>query len=305
MLIVAGLCLVAAAFVVWPQLRKPADSGKVAGRDPSAGLNLKDPQPSYLLLQYVTDKGGNEVTRQMAIDWLSEQARLRQALKPEQEAWLFSMIEGGGHKDWGIGYKQWIFNEAFNVLHMAKDQKRLTHLLEGLALKHEDKTMRLYALQHIELQRGQGHLVGERAEQIYASLVRLAREDQSEVAGTALVNLIAWEGPEAEPSKDLIDLALDMAAETQRADDIRVTALHAVGAHSLALARTLAPDTIQPVQVRKAAIAWIGKYGSDGDAEALKQLAQENFRIAQAANPAFQAIEARQDGKPARERIEL
>lgn len=305
LLVVAGVLLLAAALVIWNQRGDGVEGQPQVATNPFASLNLKDPKPSFLLLQFVAEKGGDDITRQFSIDWLNEQARLRQPLKPQEESWLLSMLEAGGHKDWKMSYKHWLFNDAFSVLHMAQDQERLTGLIKDLALTREDKTMRLYALQHIEVQRSAGNLVDELADQMHASLLALASEDQSEVAGTALVNLIAWDGPEAVPSKELIDLALDISADTLRGDDIRVTALHAVGEHSLALARAMAPDTNQPVHVRKASIAWIGKYGSEADTKILKQIAQENFRVAQAANPALAAIHKRKGGNPTRKLIGL
>lgn len=304
LLLMAGVLLLAAGVFIWRQGGVSNQTAQPTA-DPYASLDLKDPKPSFLLLQYVAAHGGDQYTRQFSIDWLSEQARLRQPLKPDQENWLYSMIEAGGHKNWEIGYKLWLFNDAFNCLHMANDQNRLTHLLQDLALHHEDKTMRLYALQHLEIQRSRGHLEGDLANQVHASLINLARDDQSEVAGTALVNLLSWDGPEIPPFTELVDLALDIAADTLRSDDIRVTALHAVGQHSLTLARALAPDTTQSVHVRKAAIAWMGKYGNETDNETLKQLAQENFRIAQAAKPALAAIKSRKNGEPARTLIKL
>ncbi len=297
LLIAAGALLLVAALIFWNQRNGVTDQPVQAAINSYEDLNLEDPQPSFLLLQYVADKGGDSITRQFSIDWLSEQSRLRIQLKPDQEKWLFAMLESGGHPDWDMNYKQWLFNDAFNVLHMAKDQKRLTKLLKSLALTHEDKTMRLYALQHIEQQRLRGHLVGELAEDMRATLRKLVYDKQSEVVGTALVNLIAWDGPKSEPSSELIGLALELAADTQRTNDIRVTALHAVGKHSLDLARRIAPDTKQIVHVRKAAIATIGEHGNQEDLALLEQLKAENFRIAQAAEPALKALQARKNGK--------
>ena len=305
LLLAAAIVVLGVAVVIWdqrggdnPQTQKPETNSYT-------GLNLEDPKPSFALLQYVADEGGDEILRQMAIDWLSEQYRARTQLVSRQEEWVFSMLESGGHPGWEIGYKLWLFNDAFNVLHNARDQKRLTELLKGLALTHSDKTMRLYALQHIELQRSVGHLVGPMADEIRATLIELAYDPQSEVAGTALVNLTLWDGEETKPSQDLIDLALEIAADTQRTDDIRVTALHAIKEHSLQLSRKLATDLEQSVHVRKAAIGWMGQYGSESDTEALQKLAQENFRIAQAANPALEAIRNRKNGKPTRTLIQL
>lgn len=291
--IVAGACLLGVGFVVWNQVRQSDNSAPVAQQDPFSRLDLDDPTPSFLSLQYVAEHGGDAITREMAIKWLDTQSRLREPLRPEQENWLFSMIERGGHADWEIDYKLWIFNSGFNCLHMASDQERYTRLLQELSTSHVDKTMRLYALQHIGLQRGQGHLVDELAQQVRTTLQKLAYDEESVVAGTALVNLIACDGSETESSEELIQLALKLAADPKRSDDIRVTALHSIGQQSLQLSRDLAVDTSQPIHVRKAAIAWIGKHGSEADTEVLQQLARENFRVAQAAGPALDAIRHR------------
>ena len=48
------------------------------------------------------------------------------------------MLEGGGHKNWEIEYAQWLYNDSFNVLHLAEDQNRLTRLLQKLVLEHDD-----------------------------------------------------------------------------------------------------------------------------------------------------------------------
>ena len=305
LLLAAAIVIVTVVVVVWG--RREAEDTHVQRPllDPYASIDFEDPKASFALLQFVANEGGDEILQDLAIDWLSEQYRGRTQLQPRQEEWLFSMLEDGGHSDWEIGYKLWLFNDAFNVLHNARDQERLTALLKGLALTHEAKDMRLYALQHIELQRSVGHLTGPLAEEIRGTLKTLAYDPQSEVAGTALVNLTLWEGKETPPSQDLINLALELAADTQRTDDIRVTALHSVHEHSLELSRKLATDLKQSVHVRKAAIAWMGKYGSEADADTLRELAQENFRIAQAAKPALEAINSRKNGKPARTLIEL
>jgi hypothetical protein len=242
------------------------------------------------MLRYVAERGGDVHQRKFAIEWLDEQTRLQIAPKPDQEKWLLSVIGKGGHPDWDIETQLWIFNNAFNYLHLGKEHEALTKHLQNLALKHPHKTMRLYALQHIDLQRSSGNLTSAIAEEVQTTLLELAQASESEVAGSALVALVNWNGPESAPSEKLIQLANQLAADTARPVDIRVTAIHAVGHHTLELARTLATDLTQPVLVRKAAIACIGKHGSESDTAALQQLAQENFRIAQAAEPALQSI---------------
>ncbi len=305
LLLMAAIVVLGVGVVIWDQRDIEEVEVQRAAVDPYASIDFEDPKASFALLQYVSNEGGDEILQDLAIDWLSEQYRGRNQLQPRQEEWLFSMLEDGGHSDWEISYKLWLFNDAFNVLHNARNQERLTTLLKGLALTHDAKDMRLYALQHIELQRSVGHLTGPLAEEIRGTLKTLAYDPQSEVAGTALVNLTLWDGKETPPTQDLIDLALELAADTQRTDDIRVTALHAVNEHSIELSRKLATDLEQSIHVRKAAIAWIGKYGSESDTETLQSLAQENYRISQAAKPAIEAISSRKNGQPARTLIQL
>lgn len=292
LLIAVGLLLFGGVAFIWQQQGKQEASTNQTA-DPYANLKLEEPTASYQMLRYVAERGGDEHQRKFAIEWLDEQTRLRISPKPDQEAWLLSVIEKGGHPDWDVETQLWIFNNAFNYLHFGKEHKALTKHLLHLALEHPHKTMRLYALQHINLQRNVGNLTGTIADEVLATLQQLAQATDSEVAGSALVALANWEGPNNKPSEKLIQLANQLAGDNTRSVDIRVTAMHAVGHHNLALARTLATDLSQPVQVRKAAIACIGQHGSESDTAALQQLANENFRIAQAAEPALQNIRNR------------
>ena len=304
LLIAIGVPILVLALVIWMK-SGGGDPPPQVEADPFADINPSELQPSFLLVRYVAAKGGDEFHRNGAIEWLSEQARLHQPLRPEQEDMVFGMIESDGHPDWEMAYKQWLFNDAFNCLRMADDQARLTRLLLELALDHEDSTLRLYALQHLDLQRSSGRLPDAMADQVVAALTTMAQDGSSPVAGTALVNLTTWEGRDTQPGQSLVDLALEIAADSSRADGIRVTALHSIDEHSLPLARDLAPDTKQPVHVRKAAIALIGEHGAETDVALLKQLADENFRIAQAAKPALEAIRVRGEQAEPRTLISL
>ena len=289
LLIAVGLLLFAGvAFILKPQGKH--ETPIIKSEDPFINFNADEPIASYQMLRYVAERGGNEHQRKFAIEWLDEQARLRIAPKPDQETWLLSVIEKGGHPDWDIETQLWIFNNAFNYLNLGKEHEALTKQLLNLALEHPHKTMRLYAMQHIALHRSSGNLTGQIADETQAILQQLAQTNESEVAGSALVALVNWDGETTKPSEKLIQLANQLAGDNARSVDIRVTAMHAVSHHTLTLARTLATDLTQPVQVRKAAIACIGQYGSESDTEALKQIAEENFRIAQAAEPALQNI---------------
>lgn len=153
--------------------------------------------------------------------------------------------------------------------------------------------MRLYALQHIELQRGAGSLTGTLAEEIRKDLHGLAKKSDSQTAGTALTLLINWEGSEAPADPELIKLAMELAADSDRPVDIRVTAIHAAGEHALTGARALAVDKSQPILVRKASIAIMGRFGNVDDVAKLESMNREHFRITQATRPALQLIRKR------------
>jgi len=97
-----------------------------ASPDPYASIDFDDPVASYEMLRYVVERGGDKYQRQLAIDWLDEQARLQLAPSAEQEAWLLCVIESGGHPDWDIETQLWLFNNAFNYLHLGQEHEALS-----------------------------------------------------------------------------------------------------------------------------------------------------------------------------------
>jgi hypothetical protein len=245
------------------------------------------------MLRHAVETGGSDRTRELAVAWLDRQVRRQLALTAEQESDLLTKLSANGHATWDPEYRFLFFNSAFNVLHMGKRQEDLSRLLQKLAVEAPEKTMRLYALQHIGVQRACGHLSGAMAEEIHATLSNLAAEPGCPVAGTALTNLSVWDGRDTASNPAFIALALKLAEDPACQIDVRVSALHTAGEVSLPLARRLAPDTAQPIQLRKAAIANIGRYGNQGDSAVLEKLTAENFRIAQAAEPALKTLRQR------------
>lgn len=245
-------------------------------------------------MRYAMETGGNERTRDLAIKWLDDQTRYQRPLSDLQEVKLLKDLNANLHPDWDIQYRFLFFNSAFELLHLGQHQEEYTRLLRKLSMDDPEKVMRLYALQHIGFQRSLGHLTGPLADEIRTNLHTLASVPASPVAGSALQNLIEWDGPEIAPDSKLIELALKFAADSTYSVDVRVTALHATREQSLSLARTLASDTTQPTPLRKASISLMGQHGGVTDRPALETLRAENYRMAQAAEPALRAIAKRQ-----------
>ena len=255
--------------------------------------DLNDPAIAFETLRYTAETGGNEHTRAQAIVWLDQQSRSMQPLSPRLETWMFDMLHAGGHPQWDKEYKFWVFNSTFNVLHLGPRQEDLTRLLTHLAVHDPEKTMRLYALQHLEVQRTNARLTGAQADEVRTMFLQVAAAPDGQEAGLALRFLADWDGAGSPINPDVISQAMKLAADTSRPVDVRVTALHASGSFALDLARRLAADADQPVLLRKAAIALIGTHGGESDMDDLKKLATESSRLAQAAAPATQAIQNR------------
>lgn len=258
-------------------------------------IDLINPPESFLTLRHVQETGGCDTTRPVAISWLDRHAREHTALRPEQIDYVFTMIEQGGHTSWPSSYRQHLYNSAFNALHHCRVEERYTRVMHYLALHDADRTMRLYALQHLGAQRRIGVLDGTLADEIKATLVSLASDAQGDLSGTAIQVLSWWDGSlETIEDPTTLALALATAEDSSRPVDIRVSAIHAAGPASLPLARRLASDTVQPLMVRKSAIARIGHHGDARDLSALETLRSESSRLAQAAEPALQFIRDRQ-----------
>jgi hypothetical protein len=295
-MLLAGILLIAVAVLVVlkgrpPAVKLPSPAPSLAETYP--GFNPEDPVATFDLLRYVADTGGDETTRAMAIVWLDNQSRQGRALPAEQEDWLFRMLENNGHAEWDQEYRFWLFNSAFNALHPGQRHGDLTRQLKRLALHDPERTMRLYAIQHLGVQRSAGNLTGALADEIHAMLGQIAAAPDGQESGAAVRLLAEWDGDETPVNPDVISQALDIAADDSRPVDVRVTALHAAGQDALPLARKLAGETDQHALVRKAAIASIGRHGGETDTEALRKLSAESSRLAQAAGPALLSIRKR------------
>jgi hypothetical protein len=112
-----------------------------------------------------------------------------------------------------------------------------------------------------------------------------------------------WDGAETPPDPQLVSLALKVAEDPACGVDVRVTALQTGGEQALPVARRLANDKTQPISLRKVAIGCIGQYGGDADKPQLESVQGENFRLAQAAEPALRAIARRSSNPPSSQPI--
>jgi hypothetical protein len=154
--------------------------------------------------------------------------------------------------------------------------------------------MRLYAMQHLGIQRRIGHLPdGALATVAHKMFTKIANQAKEETSGYALELLTNWNGETVSQDPDVIRLALATAADPSRPNDVRISALFAAGNASLELARQLAADSTQPIHLRKTAAACLGEYGNESDLVILWKLSSESSRLAQAADPAHQNIRQR------------
>ncbi len=288
LLLGVGVVLSACLLAVLTWSLRPADgTTQSATADAArARVNLTDPAESYETFLHVLHNGGCSLTQAAAIGWLDRHSRDRRALSSAEAEMVMSMTRADGHSSWDAGYRQHLYNSAFNALHHSQDPAPLTHILHHLALHDHDRVMRLYALQHIGIQRYSGRLDGALADEIHATLTNLAGNPESEISGTAIELLAHWLGRDTPAEPQIQALAAATAADRSRPVDIRVASIHAAGPASLEVSRIIAPDTTEPVILRKAAIARIGHHGGEADLTTLSTLNSESTRIAQATKPA-------------------
>lgn len=294
------LLFAVAAWMLWPSATPQAEptvsaaAGSEIEEAEEVKINLSEPAASFETFLHVLQDGGCRLTRAAAIGWLDRYSRERRVLPDNEAEAVMEMARSGGHESWTSGYRQHVYNSAFNALHHTPNPEPLTDVLRQLALHDKDRIMRLYALQHIGIQRSSGRLEGTLADEIQAMLAEFAADRESEVSGTAIQLLADWDGQEATGEPEIQALAAATAADRSRPVDVRVTSIHAAGPASLEVARAIAPDVDEPVILRKAAIARIGEHGSVEDFASLETLRRESSRLAQAADPALEKLQNKQ-----------
>ncbi|QTN31239.1 hypothetical protein HZ994_02465 [Akkermansiaceae bacterium] len=259
--------------------------------------DMQEPAEDFGTFLHVLRTGGNEVTKPVAIAWLDKVARENIALTKSEREGVMGMIRSGGHQSWESGYRLHLFNSAFNAMQLRHPFGEFTEELLRLATRDPNRTMRLYALQHLNLQRRTGRLPdGALADEVLAAVRGMSSDNG--VAGYVIEILATWDGGEdAEPTPEILRIALSTAADPSFPTDVRVTAIHAAGSASVPLARTIATDAGEHTMLRKAAIALIGRYGSPADLGFLETIRSESARLAQAAEPAIARLRERPDGR--------
>ena len=278
--------------------------GSGPGKVPSSGsrripfvAEKTNPVESFETVREVIASGGVPLAREAAVAWLDRQARERLVLETEAETMLLDTLRQGGHPAWTSGYSQHLFNSACNALRIRPSDggAALTRILQSHAASHPDRVLRLYSLQHIDSMRKSGHLPDALVAETRAMLHSLAIAPDNDVAGTALKILGEWDGPSSATSSATVELAAQIATDRSRPVDVRVCAIHSAGPASLDPSRIIASDASEPIQLRKAAIARIGRHGDQSDLPSLRSLRGESARLAQAADPALQSLTRRLD----------
>lgn len=298
-----GLAVLAGAamitFVVWKT--GGGVPGPAAGpAEPVAAATGSPPPPGFVKMLDVFARGGTALELGDAFACLDAVAQADTGLAPAWRDALHAAMERGTPEGMAEGPWSHLFNCGCNAMETGPgpvDERHIA-LLERVAVDDPRLVMRLYALQHLGVCYEPAG--PDTKERLRALVQKLLDDPATETAGTALVLWRQWNAA-GEPGKPApLEPARAIAADTTRPVDVRVSALHSIGddPRSLDLARAIAPDKSQPVVLRKAALNLIGRHGGENDLTTLRQCSGESPRLAQAGDPAAQAIGDRLAGKP-------
>ena len=237
------------------------------------------------------------------IERLDTVARLRTGLDRGEVKLLLSQLGAGKPACLSTGMWHHFFNSACNALAATEglDATAIAPMLFAVLAEDRDKVMRLYALQHLgNLHPGAPEPVRSQIGRRVLELAGSAADDA--VAGTAMDLLERWQGQlgaEVEPASAEVRAKMAVATmlDQRRATDVRSSAVHmAVDGgfrEALPAARQIAADPQEDVLLRKASIHLIGQLGVESDSALLSRCAEENLRLAQAADPARIALSDR------------
>jgi len=292
-ILAAGLCLGLAAC-------KRDDGATSAPKVPVVA-----PQPEGLASVWGARKL-SELEIAALIEELDTVAREHTGLDQEAAKLLLGKLGGGPPATMGVSTWHHFLNSALNALGTTRgvSADEIAQVLLPMVDGDSDKVVRLYALQHLGIH--QPRVSEPLRSQIGRRVLELAKAPDEEVAGTAMALLEQWKGElGAEVDSVSTEVRGQMAAMTMadksRPVDVRTSAVHMAvdGGYieALVAAREIAENSEESTTLRKACIHLIGQLGSAHDQDLLNRCAKENTRMAQAANPALEAILARVAGR--------
>lgn len=272
---------------------------------PSAEVSAPDRKSAGGVLDQVLEvmtRGGSAAERAQAIETLDTITRLGTALAGDSRAALLSAIERGSPADMDEGGWAHLFNCACNALAVGRStpDETLIAILERIAADDRRLVMRLYALQHLGVRYESATPVCQA--RLRTFLRGMVEEPGSPVAGTALGLCRRWETAAEAGGGSSFARGRAMVEDASRPVDVRVGTLHVIGDDPavLDLVRVIAPDRSQPVILRKAALNLIGRHGQSRDLDVLRRCIAESPRLAQAGQPAANALASRLSGSPPR-----
>jgi hypothetical protein len=248
----------------------------------------------------------SELELQLIIEELDTAAREGGGLGEDAAERLLGKLASGKPATMGAAGWHHFFNSSLNALGASRtvSADALGGLLLPLVEEHHDKVLRLYALQHLGIH--QPRTSEPLRSQIGQRVFELAQAADEEVTGTAMALVEQWHGELGATVEKVTPehrgrLAAATLADRNRPVEVRVGAAHmaADGGYpeALAAAREIAGNAEEPTTLRKACLYLIGQLGDANDRDLLNRCAMESIRLAQAANPAFEALLERIAGR--------
>lgn len=242
----------------------------------------------------------------VALGLLVDLAKRQQQFAPSDIKSFLSFISASKPESLTDGEWEERVNVVLNALRVQENEvPGLVEYLLNTAERHPSRILRLYAMQHLALWHHREQSVNKRGE-IVRLFERLAEKDGGESAGAAVMFLNdlagqaeeAGEAGEAGPAPQRIArCALNLAANPQAKQDVRISALHTCAerrmAEVLPAAREIAQDATAVLPLRKAAVFAIGRIGDREDIALLASLGEELPDLKAATEPAARAIEGR------------
>jgi hypothetical protein len=226
------------------------------------------------------------------MSWLRQQ----QVLSADDRKMLLEYLQQGQPMKITSGEWEERVNELLNLLRAQNDgTPGLADLLLHMAVKDPNHVLRMYALQHISLWIPDEPST-EKRQALIDHLKRLAVNPADPLAGSAVLFLSDLKNDgiineQINDSETLGQASLKIMSDNKAAPEVRISALHACVeqgyAEALPNARDIAADTTLMIPLRKAAIHYIGTFGTAEDAARLESLAAQKPELTAASKPAL------------------